>query len=55
MNVVSESADLRLINPQLNKYKEELGNKTAFEMVFHPNGNLCAGWNENEQIMSELK
>lgn len=55
MNVVSESADLRLINPQLSKYKEELGNKTAFEMVFHPNGNLCAGWNENEQIMSELK
>lgn len=54
INVVSESADLRIINSQLEKYKEKFGAKTAFEMVFHPNGNLCAGWNEHEQIMSQM-
>lgn len=54
-NVVSETADLRMINPQLKKYKEQFGRPTAFEMVFHPNGNLCAGWNEHEQVMKEMK
>lgn len=55
INVVSESADLRIINSQLEKYKEKFQQKTAFELVFHPNGNLCAGWNEHEQIMSQMK
>lgn len=55
MNVVSESADLRIINSQLEKFKEKFNQRTAFEMVFHPNGNLCAGWNEHEQIMSGMK
>lgn len=52
INVVSESADLRMINPQLSRYAQEFGKPTAFEMVYHPNGNLCAGWNEHEQVMS---
>lgn len=55
INVVSESADLRIINSQLDKFKEKFNKKTAFEMVFHPNGNLCAGWNEHEQVISEMK
>lgn len=55
MNVVSESADLRIINSQLDKFKEKFNKRTAFEMVYHPNGNLCAGWNEHEQVMSEMK
>jgi molybdenum cofactor biosynthesis enzyme MoaA len=55
INVVSETADLRIINSQLKYFKDKFKKPTAFEMVFHPNGNLCAGWNENEQIMSELK
>lgn len=54
INVVSESADLRIINSQLEKYKEKFNQPTAFEMVYHPNGNLCAGWNEHEQIMSTM-
>lgn len=54
INVVSESADLRIINTQLDKFKEQFKKPIAFEMVFHPNGNLCAGWNEHEQIMSEM-
>ena len=53
LNVVSEAADLRIINSQLEVFKEKFGRPTAFEMVFHPNGNVCAGWNENEQVMSE--
>ncbi len=55
MNIVSESADLRIINSQLDKFKQQFHINTAFELVFHPNGNLCAGWNENEQIMSIMK
>ena len=55
VNVVSEAADLRMINAQLSKYKDMFGKSTAFEMVFHPNGNLCAGWHEHEQVMSEMK
>lgn len=55
INVVSESADLRQINPQLDKFEKMYGKKTAFELVYHPNGNLCAGWNENEKIISEFK
>jgi len=55
INVVSESADLRIINSQLDVFKEKFNKKTAFEMVFHPNGNLCAGWNEHEQIISGMK
>lgn len=55
VNVVSEMADLRMINPQLDKYSKELGKRAVFEMVFHPNGNLCAGWNENEQVMAEMR
>ncbi len=55
INVVSEMADLRMINPQLDKYSKELGERAVFEMIFHPNGNLCAGWNENEQVMSTME
>ncbi len=55
VNVVSEMADLRMINPQLDKYSQILGERAVFEMVFHPNGNLCAGWNENEQVMSSME
>lgn len=54
INVVSESANLRIIKSQLEKFKDKFKQKTAFEMVYHPNGNLCAGWNEHQQIMSQM-
>jgi molybdenum cofactor biosynthesis enzyme MoaA len=48
MNIVTEGADLRLIKPMMKKYKEKYKKPIGFEMVFHPNGNLCTGWQENE-------
>jgi cyclic pyranopterin phosphate synthase len=46
LNVVSEAADLRIITSQLEVFKEKFNSHTAFEQVFHPNGNVCAGWDE---------
>ncbi len=53
MDIASEMADLNLIEPQLEKFSNELGHNCAFEMVYHPNGNLCAGWREDRNIMME--
>lgn len=51
--VVTESADLNLIPVQLDRFSTQLKAPVAFELVYHPNGNLCAGWNENELVMLE--
>lgn len=53
MDIASEMADLNMIEPQLARFSEELGHNCAFEMVYHPNGNLCAGWREERNIMME--
>lgn len=53
IDVASERADLRQISPELDQFSAANHALTAFEMVLHPNGNLCAGWNENERVMTE--
>jgi len=53
LTVASEMADLRLIDPQIARFSARLGAPCAFEMVYHPNGNLCAGWIESQRIMLE--
>jgi hypothetical protein len=53
ITVASELADLRQIDPQIERFSSRLGTPTAFEMVYHPNGNLCAGWLEDQKIMLE--
>lgn len=50
MTVVSERANLKF----LEKYRRE-NLHYIYEMVFHPNGNLCAGWNETEDILDEFR
>jgi len=46
--VASESADLNI------QYREKEVNKdTVYEMVFHPNGNLCGSWIETEDVLSK--
>ena len=49
MTVVSERANLKY----LEKYRRE-NLHYIYEMVFHPNGNLCAGWNETEDILDSF-
>ena len=48
--VCSESADLKV------QTKEKSNNEDiVYEMVFHPNGNLCGSWVDNEDILLEYK
>lgn len=47
VDVVCETADLKQIHKEKSKYDEEI----IYEMIFHPNGNLCGSWNEYEDIM----
>ena len=49
MTVVSERANLKF----LEKYRQE-NLHYIYETVFHPNGNLCAGWNEREDILDSF-
>lgn len=53
MNVACEMADLNLIDKQIEKYETLYKKPLTFEMVFHPNGNLCGGWIEDQKIMSK--
>lgn len=55
MTVVSEQADLNRIDPCVERFESRFGLPTAFELVFHPNGNLCAGWFEDQRILSESR
>lgn len=54
MDVVTEAADLNAISSQLDKYTAQLGQPCAFELVYHPNGDLCAGWIDSQRIMKEF-
>ena len=49
MTVVSERANLKF----LEKYRRE-NLHYIYETVFHPNGNLCAGWSETEDILDNF-
>lgn len=49
MTVVSERANLKF----LEKYRCE-NLHYIYEMAFHPNGNLCAGWSETEDILDSF-
>lgn len=48
--VCSESADLRVQAEEKNNNQD-----IVYEMVFHPNGNLCGSWVDNEDILLEYQ
>lgn len=52
IDMVSEMADLKLIEPEKEKStKKTEGVPVIYEMVFHPNGNLCGSWREWKEII----
>jgi molybdenum cofactor biosynthesis enzyme MoaA len=55
IDVASEMADLRLIDSQIDRFAIRFNTPLAFEMVIHPNGNLCASWFEDHRVMSEYQ
>lgn len=46
--IASESANLNQQYREKNSHKDMI-----YEMVFHPNGNLCASWVDNEDILNK--
>lgn len=48
MTVASESADLNIQDREKKMHPD-----VVYEMVFHNNGNLCAGWIDNAEIIDE--
>jgi len=46
MTMVSERANIKSLED--NRVKND---NYVYEMIFHPNGNLCAGWSETEDIL----
>lgn len=46
MSIVSERANLMCLEKDRERNKPYI-----YEMVFHPNGNLCAGWDENVDVL----
>lgn len=50
-DVVFESADLKLIDPEKERSLAKLGAPVIYEMVFHPNGNLCGSWREWKEVL----
>lgn len=46
--IASESADLNIQNREKTKNPN-----VVYEMVFHPNGNLCGSWIDNEEILEK--
>lgn len=44
--VCSESADLRVQSEEKGTHQD-----IVYEMVFHPNGNLCGSWVDNEDVL----
>lgn len=49
MTVASETADLNIQNREVAAHDD-----VVYEMVFHPNGNLCASWIDNERILDHI-
>ena len=50
VRVCSESADLRVQSKEKNDNQD-----IVYEMVFHPNGNLCGSWVDNEDILMKYE
>ena len=48
--VCSESADLKVQSKEKGEHEN-----IVYEMVIHPNGNLCGSWVDNEDILMEYK
>lgn len=46
MVMVSERANLKCLEDKRRENRLYI-----YEMIFHPNGNLCAGWNEMEDVL----
>ena len=51
IDLVTESADLRLIDQQLKYFTNKFNRQVAFELVYHPNGTLGYSWREFEGIL----
>ncbi|MEW5818715.1 MAG: radical SAM protein [Cyanobacteriota bacterium] len=52
IDMVSEMADLKLIDREKEKSLIQTGGiPVIYEMVFHPNGNLCGSWREWKEII----
>lgn len=50
MIVASESADLNQQYIEKEKHPD-----MVYEMIFHPNGNLCGSWVDHEEILDEYR
>ena len=44
--VASESANMVQQGIEVGKHQDQV-----YEMVYHPNGNLCASWVDSERIL----
>lgn len=52
IDVVLEKADLKLIEPEKAKSLKQTGGiPVIYELIFHPNGNLCGSWREWKEII----
>lgn len=52
IDMVSEMADLNLIENEKEKsLKKTNGIPVIYELVFHPNGNLCGSWREWKEVI----
>lgn len=52
IDVVFETADLKLIDSEKEKSLKQTGGiPVIYELVFHPNGNLCGSWREWKEII----
>lgn len=49
LTMVSERANLKSLEDNYEKNKDYI-----YEMVFHPNGNLCAGWTEDKDVILDF-
>ncbi|MBM3199529.1 radical SAM protein [Candidatus Woesearchaeota archaeon] len=53
IDMVSEMADLTLIEKEKERsLKKTNGVPVIYELVFHPNGNLCGSWREWKEIIT---
>lgn len=52
IDMVSEMADLKQIDKEKKRKIAKLGEiPTIYELVFHPNGNLCGSWREWKDVI----
>ena len=52
IDVVFEAADLKQIDAEKRRSFFKLGSPVVYEMVFHPNGNLCGSWREGKEVLT---